>query len=134
MVLPKINDVITAQLAVELCDYYGLNYLSDRIQDNPENYKEWIFDGASMIDDAIFSDIFDLPNIVEISLKHDLKYAYGDHGNHEEKLIADLEFQIDLLRDGASTILSRLMFSSVDVFGYERLGTSFSWGFASDII
>ena len=79
------------------------------------------------------SPLFDsdnIPDILEVALKHDLKYAYGHPGNRAEKLRADLEFEIDLLNDGASPEIARIMFAAVDIGGSEILNTSYSWAFA----
>ncbi|RZB35171.1 MAG: hypothetical protein SRB1_00939 [Desulfobacteraceae bacterium Eth-SRB1] len=47
MKLPKIGDIITAKEAVELCRYFSLDYLLERIESDPESYKNWKFDGCS---------------------------------------------------------------------------------------
>ena len=47
MKLPKIGDNITAKEALELCRYFDLNYLVERIESDPESYKDWKFDGCS---------------------------------------------------------------------------------------
>jgi len=130
MTLPKVDDVIDNALAKKLCEYFGYTHLVERIRSNPGGYKGWVFDGASMIPDYEFSQFFNIPNLVEIALKHDLKYAYGESGNEAEKLQADQDFESDLLDDGASPILAKFMFKSVDKFGKEEFGTPFSWTFA----
>jgi len=79
---------------------------------------------------AFFSKVVGIPNLTEIALKHDLKYAYGAPGNKEEKLQADKEFELELLKDGASPEIAELMFKAVDIFGDGLMKTSFSWGFA----
>ena len=38
MKLPKINDIITTEQALELCKHYHLDYLVARIENNPDNY------------------------------------------------------------------------------------------------
>ena len=40
MKLPKIGDVITTKEALELCQYFGLDYLVERIESDPESYSE----------------------------------------------------------------------------------------------
>ncbi len=130
MKLPKIDDTITIEQAINLCEYFGYEHIVKRLKGAPGNYKSWIFDGASMVPDELFSKLFHIPNLVEIALKHDLKYAYGEPGNKVEKLRADLEFEIDLLNDGASPEMAKLMFAAVDVGGKEILKTSYSWAYA----
>jgi hypothetical protein len=100
--LPQVGDTIDTTLALKLCKHFSFDALAIRIQNNPENYNDWVFDGASMLPDKLFSKIFHIPNLVEVSLKHDLKYAYGESGNNSEKHQADLDFQHDLIADGAS--------------------------------
>ncbi|PHS39583.1 MAG: hypothetical protein COB07_05905 [Sulfurovum sp.] len=130
MTLPKIDDTITTEYAIKLCEHFGYKYLVTRLRENPNNYKDWVFDGASMVNDDIFSKLFHIPNLVEIALKHDLKYAYGEQGNKEEKLRADLEFELDLVNDGASPEIAKLMFVAVDKGGEESLKTKYTWAYA----
>lgn len=117
MRLPKIGDTVTSGDALKLCLHFGFTALACRIITNPGAYKDWTFDGASMLPDWIFSRVFRIPNLTEISLRHDLKYVYGEAGNATEKLKADLEFRLEVLDDGASPLLAKLMFAFVDIFG-----------------
>ena len=130
MNLPEINETITTDRAIELCDHFGCAYLVERITANRESFKDWIFDGASMVPDELFAKLFDIPNLIEIALKHDLKYAYGESGNKAEKLRADQEFERDLINDGASPEIAKIMFTAVDVGGNEGTPTDFAWTFA----
>jgi hypothetical protein len=126
----KIEDVITTAMALELCKHYGFRHLVARIEEDRDVFQDWSFDGASMIPDDLVSEVASIPNLTEIVLKHDLKYAYGEPDNKEEKLKADKEFKEELLNDGASPEIAKLMFKAVDLFGDGLLKTSFSWGFA----
>lgn len=126
----KIEDVITTAMALELCTHYGFGYLVSRIKEDQRAFKEWTFDGASMIPDALFSKIFCIPSLTEIALKHDLKYAYGEIGNKEEKSKADKAFKEELINDGSWPKIAHLMFMAVDIFGDGPVKTRFSWGFA----
>lgn len=128
--IPKIGEDITTQRALSLCKHYGFEHLVRRIEENQEDFKDWVFDGASMIPDGLLSQAAGIPNLTEIALKHDLKYAYGALGNRVEKSNADMEFKEELLNDGASQEIAELMFKAVDIFGDGLLKTSFSWGFA----
>jgi hypothetical protein len=131
MNLPKIEDVITTARARELCVHYGYAYLVERIDAAPAGtFKEWRFDGASMTPDKLVSSLAGIPNLTEIALKHDLKYAYGELGNDAERLKADDEFKADLLVDGASRWVADIMYGAVRAGGHEAWKTSFSWGFA----
>ena len=100
--LPQIGEIVTTERAIELCEHYGLNHLAKRIEDNPDLFKEWEFDGCSMTPTEALTEIIKVPSLTEICLRHDLGYAYGDPGNKEERLIVDREFQNELLNAGAS--------------------------------
>jgi len=68
MKLPKINDTITTSQALALCQHYGYIHLIDRINRNKNGYKQWRFDGASMVPDRLAMAFFNLPNLIEIAL------------------------------------------------------------------
>ena len=128
--LPQIGDIVTTERAIELCEHYGLNQLAERIEDNPDHFKEWIFDGCSMTPTEVVSDLIKVPSLTEICLRHDLGYAYGDPGNEEERLIVDKKFQNELRDGGASEFAAKAMFDAVRVGGKEELCLPFSWSFA----
>jgi len=128
--LPKIGEVVTTERALELCEHFGFSHLVQRIEGNPDLFKEWEFDGCSMTPDAVLSDLIKVPSLIEICLRHDLGYAYGDPGNEEERLIVDEKFQNDLLGGGASEFAAKAMFDAVRIGGKEELCLPFSWSFA----
>ena len=128
--LPKIGDIVTTERGLELCEHYGLNYLADRIEDNPDLFKEWEFDGCSMTPTEVLSELIKVPSLTEICLRHDLGYAYGEPGNEEERLIVDKRFQNELIDGGASKLAAKTMFDAVRVGGKEKLCLPFSWSFA----
>jgi len=128
--LPKIGEIVTTERALELCEQYGFNHLAERIEDNPDLFKEWKFDGCSMTPDSVLSELIKVPSLIEICLRHDLGYAYGDPGNKEERLIVDRKFQNDLLDGGASEFAAKAMFDAIRVGGKEELCLLFSWSFA----
>jgi hypothetical protein len=39
MKLPEIGDIVTTKEALELCRYFGLDYLIERIESAPGRYK-----------------------------------------------------------------------------------------------
>jgi hypothetical protein len=78
MKLPKIGDTITAKDALELCRYFGLDYLVKRIESDPEGYKDWKFDECPGLPD-------------------DLCYGYGELGNKIERKRVDTRFYSDLI-------------------------------------
>jgi hypothetical protein len=80
--LPQINEIITAQKGLELCRYFELDYLIERLTKYPERYKEWQFDGCSFLPDLLLKRVcHDWDKILyECCLPHDLSYAYGKSG------------------------------------------------------
>jgi hypothetical protein len=130
--LPEIGETITSARARALCLKRGpvFDYIVKRIDGNPAEFKDWIFDGASMLPDKLMARLLRIPHLTEIALKHDLKYAYGELGNEEERLRADRELKEDLLADGTRRWLAETIFRIVRLSGSERWKTSFSWGFA----
>ena len=132
MTLPAIGETITTARARALCLERGamFDYIVKRIDDHPGDFKDWIFDGASLLPDNLVAKLFHIPHLIEIALKHDLKYAYGELGNKDERFRADQEFKQDLLADGTHPWVAEVMFKMVRLGGSEKLKTSFSWGFA----
>jgi hypothetical protein len=128
--LPEIDDLITTERALELCAFYGFDHLVKRIEENPELFKEWRFDGCSMTPDAVLSKLIKVASLTEICLRHDLGYAYGDPGNEKERLKVDRIFQNELLSAGAGEFTAIAMFEAVRAGGREELCLSFSWSFA----
>ena len=128
--LPKIGEIVTTERALQLCEQYSFTYLAERIEDNPDQFKEWEFDGCSMTPTEVVSDLIKVPSLTEICLRHDLGYAYGDPGNEEERIIVDKKFQNELRDGGASEFVAKSMFNAVRVGGKEKLCLPFSWSFA----
>jgi hypothetical protein len=133
MAVPEIGEKITTKRARALCQEFGpkFDYLVNRINAaQPNEFKTWVFDGASMLPDDLVARYFHIPHLIEIALKHDLKYAYGDPANPQERLKADKDFKQDLLDDGTDPAVAEAMFNSVRLGGKGIIKTSFSWGFA----
>ncbi|MGB4118075.1 MAG: hypothetical protein WBK51_16155 [Polaromonas sp.] len=128
--IPSIGNVISVALALEICRNYEFTYLVERLSNNQDAFKEWTFDGASILPDEIFAKIFSVPNLIEIALRHDLKYAYGEPDNKSERLLADEQFRRDLLNDGCISGVAQAMYLAVRAFGNFPIKTDFSWGFA----
>ena len=85
---PEINEIITTKKALKLCRHFGLEYLIDPIESDPEKYKDWKFDGCSGLPDEAmgFFTGCDCKDITyKCCLPHDLCYAYGDPGNDLER-------------------------------------------------
>ena len=127
---PAINDTITTDHALTLCKKYDFNILVDRLMAHPEHYKSWSFDGVSMLPEGLARWLTKAPNITEIAQRHDLKYAYGESGNSEEKRAADLELKQEIIDNGGRRWVAELLFCLVETFGKEEYGFDFSWCFA----
>jgi hypothetical protein len=131
MTLPAIGETITTGRARNLCQHFGFVSLVQRIDAaQPNEFRDWVFDGASILPDDLVAKFFHIPHLIEIALKHDLKYAYGEPNNTAERLKADEEFKQDLLNDSAHPSVAEAMFKSVRLGGSGLIKTSFSWGFA----
>ncbi len=91
MKLPKIGDTISTKEALELCRYFGLDYLVERIESDPEGYKDWKFDGCSGLPDELMG-LFTGCNWEDITYKcclpHDLCYGYGELFVNIQNLLA----------------------------------------------
>ncbi len=118
-----------------MCRHFGLDYLVERIESNPDGYNNWTFDGCSGLPDEIIG-LFTGCDWKDITFKcclpHDLRYAYGDPGNAAERAETDDQFRHDLVnKAGMRESLTYAFFAAVRIGGAEEFGLSFSWGFAS---
>ncbi len=134
MNLPEIRDIITTEQSLELCRHFNLDYIVDRIQNTPDYYVEWKFDGCSGIPDELLG-LFTGCNWTDITFKcclpHDLCYAYGEPGSEIEKERVDLKFYSDLVtKAGMKKWLAAAFLAAVRAGGAEAFGLPFSWGFA----
>lgn len=130
----KIGDVITPEKGLELCRHFKLNHIIRRIENNLDDYKSFEFDGCSLIPDELLGLFTNCKwqNITYLCcLPHDLEYAYGESGDEEGKLSADLVFKHNLLfKAHMKEWLAVTFLVAVDIGGTENLGLSFSWSFA----
>ena len=134
MKLPKIGDIITTKQALELCRYFGLDYLVERIESDPKKYKNWKFDGCSGLPDEVMG-FFTGCKWEDITYKcclpHDLCYGYGERGDSSERKRVDEQFYEDLVnKAGMKKWCASAFRVAVRIGGSERFGLSFSWGFA----
>jgi len=134
MKLPKINDMITTEQALELCKHFNLDYLIKRIESNSDKYKTWEFDGCSGLPDEVmgFFTGCEWKDITyKCCLPHDLCYGYGEIGNKTERKRVDKEFYKDLVAQAhLKEWCASAFLAAVRVGGAEVFGLSFSWGFA----
>ena len=133
MKLPEICDLITATEALRLCRHFHLIYLIERIESNPEGYKDWKFDGCSGLPDEIMG-LFTGCDWKDITYKcclpHDLCYGYGARGNDIERKRVDVKFYSDLVtKAGMREWAATAFLAAVRIGGTEEFGLSFSWGF-----
>jgi len=134
MKLHEIGDIITTQKALELCAHFGLDYLVERINSNPDHYKDWPFDGCSGLPDEVMG-LFTGCDWKDITYKcclpHDLCYGYGEIGNDIERERVDEKFYNDLVAKASMwKWVASSFLSAVRIGGAEQFGFSFSWGFA----
>lgn len=130
---PKIGDIVNTEQALALCMHFELDYLVKRIETFPERYKSWKFDGCSCLPDQVLGFFFkmDWRDITyKCCLPHDLGYAYGEHGNEEEKEKVDVAFYSHLIEVGMKEWAAKAFLEAVRIGGAEEFGTNFSWGYA----
>ncbi|MFH0728861.1 MAG: hypothetical protein V2B19_21310 [Pseudomonadota bacterium] len=134
MQLPIIGDTITTDKAIMLCRHFSLDHLIRRIEADPGQYADWIFDGCSGLPDEIMG-FFTGCNWQDITyhccLTHDLRYAYGEKDNEAERKEADEELYHNLVnKAGMKAWCASAFLVAVRIGGVEDFGLSFSWGFA----
>ena len=129
MILPEIGDIITTKQAIELCGFFGLDYLVKRIESASESYSDWKFDGCSGLPDEVmgFFTGCDWEDITyKCCLPHDLCYAYGDQGNEIERKRVDVKFYSDLvIKAGMKKWYASAFLVAVRIGGAEEFGLSF---------
>jgi len=134
MNLPEIGETITTERALELCKHFELDDLIERINTNPGSYKEWVFDGISVLNDKFAAEISRVDQnalTLECALPHDLRYGYGESGNKKERKDADLKFKSDLLTKAKmNKFWASIFYLTVRIGGAEVLSLSFTWAFA----
>ncbi|MCK4815072.1 hypothetical protein KA005_04820, partial [bacterium] len=92
----KIGDIITPDMGLELANYFGLTYIASRIEDQPDMYKDFTFDGCSCVPDellGLFTGCKWKDITYKCCLQHDIQYAYGNIENDREKKIVDKIFE-----------------------------------------
>jgi hypothetical protein len=134
MEYPELGAVVTTDQALDLCRHFKLDYLIERIANNPEQYEPWKFDGCSCLPDEILG-LFtgcDWPDITyKCCLPHDLCYGYGQLGNNIERKRVDVKFYSDLVTKAKMKEWQAAAFlAGVRIGGAQEFGLSFSWGFA----
>ena len=130
----NIGQIVTPKMGLELARYFKLDYLIERLEKHPDKYKDFVWDGCSMIPDRLLT-VFTGINWRQITynccMPHDCAYAYGELGNKKEKQKADFKLIDDLLTIGMLTWQVQLFYNAVEIGGAEHLKLDFSWGFAN---
>ena len=131
---PEIDEIITTERALELCKHFELNHLVERILKNPDQYKEWPFDGVSVLCERFAAGVAHVDQEIltnHCALPHDLEYAYGIPGDKKDKKRVDDEFKQNLLNKAhMSEFWASIFHKAVRIGGKEELGLSFTWAFA----
>lgn len=131
----KIGDTITIDKGLEIAKHLDIEYVIERIENNPDTYTEFIFDGCSCIPDEMLG-LFTGCKWKDITymccLPHDIQYAYGRHGDDFEKEYADELFKDNLIKKAKmNSWMAKIFLFAVKTGGVEELGFGFSWGFAN---
>ncbi len=134
MKYPELKETITTARALELCKHFEMHTLVERILRNPEQYKEWKFDGVSVLNEKFAAGIANVDQktlTYQCALPHDLTYAYGTPGGKEERKRVDDVFKQNLLNKAhMSEFWASIFHKAVRIGGAEELGLSFTWAFA----
>ena len=130
----KIGDTITPDMGFELANHFGMTYIAHRIEASPEKYKDFIFDGASCLPDALIAFLVGIKKecfTYKCALPHDIGYAYGEPGNKKERKVVDLNFKSNLNKKCSMFLgIAAIFYRAVRIGGIGKLSLSFSWGFA----
>lgn len=131
----KIGDKITPTMGLQIANQLGFLHIVERIEAQPEMYKDFVFDGCSCIPDELL-DLFTGCKWQDITylccLPHDIGYAYGDPKNRNERKSVDYLFFHNLIHlAGMKPWLASVFMNAVKLGGAEEFGLPFSWGFAN---
>lgn len=132
-IYPLIGGAVSNQMALELSRHYGLSEVANNIMKQPTLYRPWLFDGVSGLPDHLLPILGDGYKITyNCALPHDLSYAYGNLGDRFGRRTADHNFRENLINKAdVNPFKAYLCWLTVRALGTERLGLSFSWGFAN---
>jgi hypothetical protein len=117
--LPAIDEVVPPETIKEICDFYGLDGLWQKIERDPPS-KPFKSDGVTG-----WFDSWRGVSLYPAGFLHDLKYWAGYPGEDVERLIADAVLIIDVARLLGSTEMAETMFHGVRVGGSEKFKRSF---------
>ena len=129
MKLPKKGEIVSLEEIKELCMYFELFSLWDKIAENPPP-KPFKSDGCS----GGFPDVWKNAkgrkvSIYEACLKHDIVYWCGREGEHLNRFFADVDLMVDVVRKTGRIKLGLAMFAGVRAGGGSWTKMPFRWGF-----
>lgn len=123
MALPPLGEEVPLPKIKEICEFYGLQKLWQKIERDPP-IRPFKSDGCT----GWFQE-WDGVSLYPAGFLHDLKYWAGYPGENVARLEADAELMIDVARLLNSTEMAETMFHGVRLGGHESLNAPFSWGF-----
>lgn len=129
MKLPRKGEYVSLKKIKELCIYFDLMPLWDKIAENPPP-KQFKSDGCS----GGWPDVWRDKNGKKVSiyrecLKHDLHYWAGYKGEDIARFLADVELMVGVVLKTKRIQLGVTMFLGVWTGGVDWLPTKFKWGF-----
>lgn len=123
MELPKKGEVVPLPRIEEICRFYGLANLWEKICSDPPVHP-FVSDGCSL-----WTDRWSGIDIYPACFRHDLKYWAGRDGEALERLKADCDLMLEIAEGTNDMRLAETMFFGVRLGGHESFKQSFSWGF-----
>lgn len=129
MKLPRKGEYVSLKKIEELCMYFELYTLWDKIIENPPP-KPFKSDGCS----GGWPDVWRNTKGKKVSIYeqcciHDLWYWSGYKGEHLARFFADVDLMVGIVRKTGRIKLGLLTFSGVRTGGVSWLPTKFKWGF-----
>ena len=128
MQLPKKGQIVSLKKVKELCIYFGLFELWDKIENDPPT-KPFKSDGCSCWPDYWKNKNGKKVSLYEACLKHDLAYWSGYKGEVLSRFATDVLLMMDVVFETERPKLAITMFLGVRTGGVEWLPTRFKWGF-----
>ena len=128
MKLPKKGKIVPFSKIKELCIYFELYKLLDKIVENPPP-KPFKSDGCSCWPDKWKDNKGKTVSIYRECLKHDLQYWAGYKGEDMARFIADATLMIDVAKKTKRPGLATTMFLGVRPGGASWIPSPFKWGF-----
>ena len=120
--LPKKGQEVSLEEIMNICAVYNLNDLWYKIEQDPPK-KPFKSDGCS----GGWPDTWNEYNLYPACFIHDLKYWNG--GDDVDRLIADAELMIDIVKITGDVGLAQIMFAGVRAGGGPHYKRSYSWNF-----